>query len=195
MLETQFCLLFLFLFFFCCISQCLTPWLNVEGGIVLDNLKQTLIWKEYFEKCGCWDEMTSMPQRKQILELLEVYRSLTALWDLRSPDYTNRQLKSEQYNILYEKYRETHPNATRKDLGRRLNSLRTNYRREYNRVKNGEITPEGPYKPTLFYYDALSFLSSVQSETKCCTQSSNSLNVSIEMCFFLFCFFLIENFC
>ncbi|XP_065364787.1 uncharacterized protein LOC135957884 [Calliphora vicina] len=124
--------------------------------------------------------MTSMPERKQILELIEVYRTLPALWDVRSPDYTNRRIKDVQYNILLQKYRESQPNADKNDLRRRINLLRTCYRREYRRTLNRKNDPNGPYKPSLFYFNALdSFLNSVELtpvNENCSTCSVNVVN-------------------
>ena len=45
-------------------------------------------------------------ERNFILEYIEVYRSLPALWNVNSKDYSNRIKKKEQYEHLLRKYRE-----------------------------------------------------------------------------------------
>ena len=40
-----------------------------------------------------------------IIEFIEVYHSLPALWDVQSKDHSNRDKKGEQYDVLLEKYR------------------------------------------------------------------------------------------
>jgi hypothetical protein len=55
-------------------------------------------------------------ERKFILECIEVYHSLPALWNVKSKDYSNRFfLKKEQYECLL-KYRERFPNSDKNQL-------------------------------------------------------------------------------
>ncbi|XP_036339701.1 uncharacterized protein LOC118749015 isoform X7 [Rhagoletis pomonella] len=86
-------------------------------------------------------------ERKFVIELIKVYQSLPPLWDITNKDYHNRAVKNKKYDILLAKYRERYPDADRDDVKRRINSLRSNFRRESKR----ETT-------NLFYYDAMSFL-------------------------------------
>jgi hypothetical protein len=44
--------------------------------------------------------------RKFILECIEVYHSLPALWNVKSKDYSNRMKNNEKYEHLPCKYRE-----------------------------------------------------------------------------------------
>lgn len=46
-----------------------------------------------------------------ILEFIEVYRSLPALWDIRSKEYANRDIKNSQYSTLLSKYKEFYPDC------------------------------------------------------------------------------------
>ncbi|XP_054728180.1 uncharacterized protein LOC129237442 isoform X4 [Anastrepha obliqua] len=88
-----------------------------------------------------------------ILELIEVYRSLPALWNKKYKDYHNRQVKSQQYKKLLQKYKEGNPDADVKDLKRKINCLRCNYQRESKRNPRYGVS-------TLYYFDAMSFLRS-----------------------------------
>lgn len=100
-------------------------------------------------------------ERKFILECIEVYRSLPALWDIKSKEYSNRNKKNEQYEQLLRKYREYYPDADKSQLVKKFNSLRTNFRKELNRIKNSEKSGAGTddiIEPTLWYFDDMKFL-------------------------------------
>jgi hypothetical protein len=46
-------------------------------------------------------------ERKFILECIEVYNSLLALWNVKNKDYSNRmEKKNEKYEHLLSKYRQ-----------------------------------------------------------------------------------------
>ncbi|KAF5294809.1 hypothetical protein FQA39_LY00293 [Lamprigera yunnana] len=91
-------------------------------------------------------------ERKFILECIEVYHSLPALWNIKSKDYSNRMKKNEQYNNLLRKYREYYPDADKAQLVKKFNSLRTNFRKEIKRIKDSEKSGAGTddiIEPTL----------------------------------------------
>ena len=77
-------------------------------------------------------------EREFILECIEVYHSLPALWNVKSKDYSNRMKKNEQYEHLLRKYRERFPDADKDQLIKKFNSLRTNFRKELKRIKDTE---------------------------------------------------------
>jgi len=72
---------------------------------------------------------------KFILERIEVYHSLPALWNDKSKDYSNRIKKNEQYEHLLRKYRERFPDADKNQLIKKFNSLHTNFRKGLKRIK------------------------------------------------------------
>nr|XP_014085419.1 uncharacterized protein LOC106614276 [Bactrocera oleae] len=100
------------------------------------------------------DELTS--EQKFIIELIELYRTLPALWDRKCSQYNDRESKAIQYNILLEKYRERYPDADKNDIKRKMSSLRTNIRRELKR----------PFKTNLYYFDALRFICNIESKSE-----------------------------
>ncbi|KAG8318306.1 hypothetical protein J6590_006622 [Homalodisca vitripennis] len=71
--------------------------------------------------------MANTDKRKFLLEVIEVYRSLPALWDNKCKDYSNRIKKNEQYDELLQKYNERYPGADRKALVKKINSLHENW--------------------------------------------------------------------
>ncbi|KAF5285415.1 hypothetical protein FQA39_LY16669 [Lamprigera yunnana] len=100
-------------------------------------------------------------ERKFILECIEVYHSLPALWNIKSKDYSNRIKKTEQYNNLLRKYREYYPDADKAQLVKKFNSLRTNFRKELKRIKDSEKSgaeTDDIIEPTLWYFEEMNFL-------------------------------------
>ncbi|ESO88420.1 hypothetical protein LOTGIDRAFT_96729, partial [Lottia gigantea] len=102
-----------------------------------------------------------------LLEVIHVYRELPCLWKMKSSDYTNRSLKDEAYKVLLKKYRERFEDATKEDLKKRLNSLRTNFRKELKKVNDSvRIGSDEVYDPSLWYFDAMSFLGDQEVSTQ-----------------------------
>ncbi|XP_052860437.1 uncharacterized protein LOC128267599 [Anopheles cruzii] len=93
-----------------------------------------------------------------MLDFIQVYRQLPALWDRKSADYNNRVTKAEQYEVLVEKYRERYPGATKVDVVQKINSLRTNFRKELKRVRDAETYGGQAVESSQWYFEAISFL-------------------------------------
>jgi len=101
-------------------------------------------------------------EKKFILECIEVYHSLPALWNVKSKDYSSRmKKKKEQYEHLLRKYTERFPDADKNQLIKKFNSLRTNFRNELKRIKDSEKSGTGAddvVEPTLWYFEEMKFL-------------------------------------
>ncbi|XP_037935835.1 uncharacterized protein LOC119669871 [Teleopsis dalmanni] len=96
-----------------------------------------------------------------ILEYIEFYRSLPALWDVNCAEYNDKIKKEDAFRQLTRKYQERFPKADRKEALRKMNILRTNYKRELRRIKEIKKTSDGNKKDmstTLWYFDAMKFL-------------------------------------
>ncbi|XP_017066286.1 uncharacterized protein LOC108104624 [Drosophila eugracilis] len=93
-------------------------------------------------------------------EFLALYQGMPELWDLQHVNYRNKELRNRAYESLERKLREIQPNATRTEVGRRINIFRTNYRREQMRIiKLKELGMHSDLcKPTLWFYDYMGFL-------------------------------------
>ncbi|XP_046801068.1 uncharacterized protein LOC124418513 [Lucilia cuprina] len=76
-------------------------------------------------------------------------------------DYSNRIIKNRDYNVLVEKLKEKYPDATKEMAVKKINVMRTSYRRELKKqrasLKSG-AGADDEYVPTLWYFDHLSFL-------------------------------------
>ncbi|XP_043277901.1 uncharacterized protein [Venturia canescens] len=104
---------------------------------------------------------TKDKEREFLLECIELYRDLPALWQIKNKLYRDRDQKNMAYDLLLTKYKEMFPQATKEDLKKKFNSLRTNYRKELkkylNSMKSGGST-DLLYKPTLWYFQEMNFL-------------------------------------
>ena len=96
-------------------------------------------------------------ERAFLVELIELYRDLTPLWQTRSKDYNDRTKRAEAYDQLLAKYHERFPDATMDELKRRINTLRTNFRKELKKVlksgKTGQV-----YASRAWHFQHLMFL-------------------------------------
>lgn len=92
-----------------------------------------------------------------IKEFIELYQSQPSLWQMNNQNYRNRAKKAAAYQILINKCKEIEPNCDKETIVRKINSLRTCYRKEFRKVKRAQRSGE-LYKPRLWYYDLLSFL-------------------------------------
>ena len=94
-------------------------------------------------------------------EFIHSYRSLPELWKVKSDVYKNRNLKDAGYDKLVEKLREIEEDADRDMVRKKINGLRTAYRRELKKItdstKSG-IGTDDVYVPSLWYFDDLHFL-------------------------------------
>lgn len=105
--------------------------------------------------------MADIRQREFISELIELYRSFPCLWRVKSKEYSDRDKKNLAYTVLLNKYKEIDETATKDSVKRKINSMRTVYRKELaklNKSVRSGAGDEDVYKPTLWYFDLFQFL-------------------------------------
>lgn len=90
-------------------------------------------------------------EKEFIIELINLYRNLPTLWNIKHKYYKNKKKRRNEFDILLEKYREKYPDANRTDVIKRIKNLRTVYRRELKRKPPHAISP-------LYYFNAMDFL-------------------------------------
>ncbi|KAI5734707.1 hypothetical protein M8J77_009713 [Diaphorina citri] len=99
--------------------------------------------------------------KKFLTEFIELYKSLPCLWKIKSKDYVDRNKKNAAYDLMVEKLREVDPEATRDVVTKKINSLRSSYRKERKKVLDSLSDPNtvDVHVPSLWYYELLtSFL-------------------------------------
>lgn len=90
-------------------------------------------------------------------EFFQLYKELPALWRIKSTEYTDRVLKAKCYEKLVTKLKELYPDADREMVVKKINNYRTSYRKELRRIRESKETGQR-HKPTLWYFNCLSFL-------------------------------------
>ena len=99
--------------------------------------------------------------REFLTEFIELYRNFTCLWKIKSAEYSDRNKKDLAYAELIQKYKEFDPSADRNTVVKKVNALRTVYKKERAKVitsLNASTETEDVYKPSLWYYDLFQFL-------------------------------------
>jgi FMN-dependent NADH-azoreductase len=69
-----------------------------------------------------------------LLEFIELFRQEECLWKVTSVDYYNRSKKDASYRTLIGKVQEVEPDATRDTVVKRINNLRSAFRKEHKIV-------------------------------------------------------------
>jgi hypothetical protein len=124
----------------------------------------------------------SSEEREFIRDWIRLYKSLPALWNTKSHEYNNRKEKNLGYQILVDKFRERNLEANREDVTKKINSLRTNYRKEMKRINDLKQSGYEKAESNLWYYEEMSFLDQVQEPSQNQTHDldQNSCNVKEE---------------
>ncbi|XP_031333976.1 uncharacterized protein LOC116163988 [Photinus pyralis] len=94
-------------------------------------------------------------------EFIAIYRNESYLWQVKSKDYHDRGKKEAAYLKLIEKLKEIDPSCTKSTVLKKINNLRSSFRKEAKKVKDSMRTGSGAdevYHPKLWYYDLLNFV-------------------------------------
>jgi len=102
-----------------------------------------------------------MSQKQWLTEFIEIYKNETCLWQNKSKEYHDRDLKLAAYKILLEKFKEVDSKATIDTVKSKINTIRCTFKKEFGKVKASQKSGSGAdeiYIPKLWYYDSLKFL-------------------------------------
>lgn len=66
----------------------------------------------------------------KLKQFIWTYRDLPTLWNTKSKEYFDKAKKIDAYDTLLKIYQEIEADATVEDVKKKINVLRTNYRRE-----------------------------------------------------------------
>lgn len=94
-------------------------------------------------------------------DFIAIYRNEPCLWQVKAKIYHDRGKKEAAYLKLVEKWKEVDPSCTKSTILKKINNLRSSFRKEANKAKDsmrtGSATDE-VYHPKLWYYDLLKFV-------------------------------------
>ncbi|XP_026819018.1 uncharacterized protein LOC113557652 [Rhopalosiphum maidis] len=104
--------------------------------------------------------------RDFLREFIELYQSFPCLWLVKSKEYSDRNKKSLAYEEMVKKYKEFDSLADRNTVVKKINALRTVYKKELSKINNSLKSGAGAdeiYKPSLWYFDLLHILNDQDS--------------------------------
>ncbi|XP_023236005.1 uncharacterized protein LOC111635305, partial [Centruroides sculpturatus] len=97
--------------------------------------------------------------RKFLEEFLKIYESEPCLWNLKNKEYFDRNKKEAGYRRLIEKLKEKEPDADRESVIKKINNIRSAYRKELKKIKASiKSGTDEIYEPRLWYFKLLRFL-------------------------------------
>ena len=106
--------------------------------------------------------------KESVLEFIRAYRATECLWNTECKEYHNKYLKDKAYDKLVQVCKKFYPQTNRDTVTRKINNLRSSFRRE---LKKRELSGAGSnevYEPKLWYFDDLAFLSDLETPNLNC---------------------------
>lgn len=82
------------------------------------------------------EESDTTSDREYFVLFLECYKECKCLWDTASDDYSNRDVRKNSYERLLKIYKKACKNATLADMKKKIDNLRTTYKRESKKVRS-----------------------------------------------------------
>ncbi|KAI5713020.1 hypothetical protein M8J75_013104 [Diaphorina citri] len=95
---------------------------------------------------------------------ITTYESLPCLWNPSHPHYSKKPERKAALTMLQQIYVKIKPGATQDDVRRKINTLRSNYRKDLRRIEETKQSGGEVYIPTSWVFHALKFLDSLESE-------------------------------
>ena len=67
-------------------------------------------------------------------EFIEIYRSNPCLWQIKSKEYSDKVKRNAAYDLLVEKLKSKDDGANRDAVTKKINNIRSSFRKEYKKV-------------------------------------------------------------
>lgn len=126
------------------------------------------------------------------MEFIELLREQEVLWKIKHKDYHNQIKRTGCYEILLRKMKEVDPSADIGKVQKKINNLRTVFRKELKKVESSRASGSGTdniYVPKLWYYENLRFLK--EQEQPYGATSSSMDTVSTQYLLFLYIYYFL----
>lgn len=92
---------------------------------------------------------------------IDMYEGLTELWNPTDPNYMNKTKRNAALDKLISIYAKSKPGANRADVRRKINTLRSNCRKELKKIEDSKRSGTGAddvYTPTSWVFYSLQFM-------------------------------------
>ena len=120
--------------------------------------------------------------REHVIRLVDFYRELPALWNVRHKDHKNKHFLQLGYEQLELKMQETIPEITCDQIKKKIHTLHNQLNREYKLFRESNRSGAGVddvYKPKLWCFDILKFIKENDNDIR---QSRSTLdNIQVEV--------------
>ncbi|XP_044730224.1 uncharacterized protein LOC123293463 [Chrysoperla carnea] len=114
-------------------------------------------------------------------QFIDLYETLPELWNPKNLAYIDKNKRNQALDKLLTICKKVNKNANREDVRKKINTLRSNYKKEMNKIiasKSSGAGPEDVYKPTSWTFYALKFLQNAETSD---SDYSNEKESSIEI--------------
>ncbi|XP_050548015.1 uncharacterized protein LOC126909621 [Daktulosphaira vitifoliae] len=114
-------------------------------------------------------------REQQLRDFVSKYKDLKCLWDIRCKDYSNRDKKKDAYSELLVVYKLIKPDASIDDVKKKINTLRSNFRKELKKIHESKRSGAGAddiYQPSSWLFEELAFLADLEKPV----DSTSSIN-------------------
>lgn len=90
--------------------------------------------------------MTMYHGRYFVLKVIKKYKSCPCLWQVKHPDYHDREKRNAAMNTLLALFKTKDPDVNLDTVKKKITSLRNCFKKEFNKVR---IVNIGTYLPTV----------------------------------------------
>jgi len=125
--------------------------------------------------------------RDFLLEFVELFRQEECLWKVKSKNYYNRSKKDASYGTQIGKVQEVEPDATRNTVVKKINNLRSAFRKKHKKVIKPQVSGAGAekmYAPRLWYYNQLLFLCDQEAQHSSTSSMQEEEDSEVNLLFF-----------
>lgn len=117
-----------------------------------------------------------------VADFIDEYKNHPALWNIKSVISKNKHLRNKGIEALVLKCKERIPEADDSFVKKKINNLRTAYKRELAKVRASKRTGSSAdeiYTPTLWYFDLLSFTMEYETGREGISSTDDSVAFSV----------------
>lgn len=126
---------------------------------------------------------------QQLHDFISKYKDLKCLWDIRCKDYSLREKKKDAYNELLVVYKLIKPEASIDDVKKKINTLRSNFRKELKKIHDSKRSGAGAddiYQPSSWLFEELAFLADLEKPVDSISSINDDTNNDKVRYFILF---------
>lgn len=120
-------------------------------------------------------------EREVLLQFIHTYRDHPALWKVKSKEYSNKIARSKGISALQDILKELEPDCTREGVIKKINCLRSSFRREYRKIENSKksgASPDEIYTSSLWFFEEMMFVLDQDLPRESCSNLDDTNNLN-----------------